>query len=224
MLNVVYLFLGVGGAIVGALALPERWWKYPVTIFFGLIGFVGFGLILHDEFWPPGPSANFRTIPFEYVLGDRAVLASKDGIPKSLIGNPVLLLFRVENIGSNASSIERFHLEAKIGQDRYEGERKVIQAPINFGSATKTISPKNDLNFRIVDAIEPGHSLSGALLFDFPQIAPSVLRSHVRELSLILSFQDIYSKEYLVPFDNTENLTPKTEFPGIIYDDVNSLQ
>jgi hypothetical protein len=48
MLNFIFLVLGVGGAIVGAFTLPDFWWKWGIIIFFGLMGLIGFGLIVRD--------------------------------------------------------------------------------------------------------------------------------------------------------------------------------
>jgi hypothetical protein len=49
MLNLVFLVLGAGGAIVSVLALPETVsWKWYVVAFFGVISLLGLGLVVHD--------------------------------------------------------------------------------------------------------------------------------------------------------------------------------
>ena len=47
-LNIVLLVLGVLGVIVGALALPDSGWKYGLIAFSGVIGLIGFALIVRD--------------------------------------------------------------------------------------------------------------------------------------------------------------------------------
>jgi hypothetical protein len=141
MLNFIFLVLGVGGAIVGALTLPESWWKYAIIISFGLIGLLGLGLIVRD-WWISDPPPKFK------------LTISGVNIEHGFAENPLkcryLITGSIENDGG-ASIAKNWKLKIEPpGKAPQETARLIIHSDSVFGV------PGGDRR-----ALSPSQSLSG---------------------------------------------------------------
>lgn len=159
---------------------------------------------------------SFKTTVYSVFLGDSSIGTDKEGKPAFISNNPVILLLRIDNTGTKASSLGGFTLTANEGGDVFVAKRYLIPATIHF-SKNIAISPKSDLRFKQDESVAPGNSLAGALYFVFSDKPPAFLKNP--SVSLKLTFEDIYSNKYEVSLKKPSG--PSSEemvFPGITYE------
>lgn len=165
----------------------------------------------------PEQGADFNLTTYLLAAGGSATPFGKDISNPQPIMNPVILVVRIDNVGSKASSLQLFELTATVKGISHKGKRQAIIAPITIRDGYPRILPQNDLNFRAAEGIEPGHSLAGALWFTFPDLPKDAL-SRANAPSFSLSFADIYSKKYVFPIETRDADPPPQQFPGISYE------
>jgi hypothetical protein len=135
MLNFVFLVLGVGGAIVGALTLADPLLKWEVIVFFGLMGMIGFGLIVND-WWKArevSPAFNLSILALHMnVPGDLSnstglvllVTLGNDG--GSSIAKDWALAVTIPGQEAKQARFMRLGLQTKLTLDSGDGKKLVI--------------------------------------------------------------------------------------------------
>jgi hypothetical protein len=136
-----------------------------------------------------------------------------------ITNNPILLLVKISNVGSKPNGISIVNLKVQNGAATYIARRLMMGGPFSFGiPGEKVVSPKSDLFPRLFEtAIDPGHSLTGAMLFSISDQPAGLLKERTYKSYLIL--QDIHGAEHEFPAEfDTKDMKPGIIYPGISYE------
>lgn len=125
---------------MGALTLPEMWWKYAIIIFFGLIGLIGFGSIVRD-WWAGEPKPHFKL-----SVGG---LNIEHGFAEDPMKCRYLVTGAIEN-SAGLSVAKNWTLEIEPpGKKKYKATRLVIRPDSFYGvspTEKRSLSPAQSLS------------------------------------------------------------------------------
>jgi hypothetical protein len=157
----------------------------------------------------------FQIVFFSRLVGATAVGNDEHGRAVTF-RNPVILLMRIDNVGARASAVFMPRLIVEMKDSKYVGTRQLITDTLRF--PVGNISKENDLYYRGNEAIEPGHSLSAAVWFHFPELPPGTLTTQRENAKYVFSFSDVFGREHSQVVKELDSKETNIRFPGIKYE------